>query len=335
MKTFLQKLFALAGTFLLATAAPAQNFAVDSFTLDSGGGTSTGGVFAVSGTIGRPEADPMSGRIFSLKGEFLSLMPTATVAPPAVPITIFDNTPGEESGGFGATTNIWLAGKFCLGSQSYRLDSLSLLLSSGNFVGNPQPPSTVRLQLYSHDPASGQPAASTGLIMNLSGLTNPIKLKPFHLVKWTPATPFNLSADTCYWAVLSVDGGAVAGWIHSGKIPTGEAGALGFTRSVNSGATWVTPDNSANYKMLIRGTAIPAPPVPSVTVVLISGTELRFTFPASAGQTYALESQADLAAGEWVIVPGSTQVGTGAALEVSLRIPGDQPQQFYRVRQLP
>ena len=60
---------ALAG--LLAGRAPAQNFRLDAFTIAGGGGTSTGGVFAVSGTIGQPDAGAkMIGGNYSVDGGF-------------------------------------------------------------------------------------------------------------------------------------------------------------------------------------------------------------------------------------------------------------------------
>ena len=54
----------------------AQSFFIDWFTIDGGGGTSTGGVFAVSGTIGQPDAGTMSGGNYSLSGGFWGAMPT-------------------------------------------------------------------------------------------------------------------------------------------------------------------------------------------------------------------------------------------------------------------
>ena len=48
----------------------AQNYAIDWFTIDGGGGTSTGGVYSVSGTIGQPDAGTMSGGSYSLVGGF-------------------------------------------------------------------------------------------------------------------------------------------------------------------------------------------------------------------------------------------------------------------------
>src|ERR1043165_8161890 len=57
---------ALAG---VGGAAKAQ-LAVNWYTIDGGGGTSSGGTFVVSGTIGQPDAGAMSGGIFVVQGGF-------------------------------------------------------------------------------------------------------------------------------------------------------------------------------------------------------------------------------------------------------------------------
>jgi hypothetical protein len=66
----------LAGLVLLlifsgaALAAPLP-YIIDWFTVDGGGGTSSGGTFALSGTIGQPEAGTLSsGGDFELVGGF-------------------------------------------------------------------------------------------------------------------------------------------------------------------------------------------------------------------------------------------------------------------------
>jgi hypothetical protein len=50
--------------------AHAQPFALDWFTIDGGGGASTGGVYSVSGTIGQADAGTMAGANFRLDGGF-------------------------------------------------------------------------------------------------------------------------------------------------------------------------------------------------------------------------------------------------------------------------
>ena len=67
----------------------AQNYSIDWFTIDGGGGTSTGGVYSVSGTIGQPDAGgPMTGGNFSLVGGFWSLFAVQTPSAPLLTITL-------------------------------------------------------------------------------------------------------------------------------------------------------------------------------------------------------------------------------------------------------
>ena len=68
-------------TLLVLTAvcvgfhAQAQtNYAVDWFTVDGGGGASTGGVYTVTGTIGQPDAGTMSGGNYTLQGGFWGIV---------------------------------------------------------------------------------------------------------------------------------------------------------------------------------------------------------------------------------------------------------------------
>src|SRR6266705_3605561 len=71
----------------------AQSYSIDWFTIDGGGGTSTGGVYQVSGTIGQPDAGPaMSGGNFSLTGGFWSLISVAQT-PGAPSPTIIQSGP--------------------------------------------------------------------------------------------------------------------------------------------------------------------------------------------------------------------------------------------------
>ena len=72
----------------------AQSYSIDWFTIDGGGGTSTGGVYSVSGTIGQPDAGgPMTGGQYSLTGGFWAL-PTAVQTPGSPTLTIVPATPG-------------------------------------------------------------------------------------------------------------------------------------------------------------------------------------------------------------------------------------------------
>ena len=67
-----------------AVAANAQNYTIDWFSVDGGGGTSTGGVYAVSGTIGQPDAGTMSGGNYTLTGGFWGIL--AAIQTPGSPL---------------------------------------------------------------------------------------------------------------------------------------------------------------------------------------------------------------------------------------------------------
>src|SRR5512141_2642690 len=82
---------------LLLTHAMAQTYSIDWHTIDGGGGTSTGGVYSVSGTIGQPDAGgPMTNGQYSVTGGFWAL-PTAVPVAGAPSLTIVPATPGHAT----------------------------------------------------------------------------------------------------------------------------------------------------------------------------------------------------------------------------------------------
>ena len=72
---------------LCSAVSQAQNLSIDWFTVDGGGGTSTGGVFKVSGTVGQTDAGAMSGGGFLLQGGFWSGIAVQTPGAPFLYIT--------------------------------------------------------------------------------------------------------------------------------------------------------------------------------------------------------------------------------------------------------
>ena len=70
--------------FCLVTLASAQSYSIDWFTIDGGGGTSTGGVYSVTGTIGQPDAGHMSGGNYTLDGGFWGIL--AAIQLPGAPL---------------------------------------------------------------------------------------------------------------------------------------------------------------------------------------------------------------------------------------------------------
>ncbi|MGA2245754.1 MAG: hypothetical protein ABSH48_12200 [Verrucomicrobiota bacterium] len=69
---------------LLPASGLAQSYSIPWYKIAGGGGTSTGGTYAVSGTIGQPDASgPMTGGNYSLTGGFWSFV--SVVSSPGAP----------------------------------------------------------------------------------------------------------------------------------------------------------------------------------------------------------------------------------------------------------
>jgi len=90
VNTFLALLLAGVLWCFGSASLQAQNHSIDWFTMDGGGGTSTGGVYSVSGTIGQPDANapPLTGGNFSLIGGFWSLLAVQTPGAPLLTIRL-------------------------------------------------------------------------------------------------------------------------------------------------------------------------------------------------------------------------------------------------------
>ena len=79
----------LTATFAVALSAFAQSYSIDWYKVAGGGGTSTGGVYSVSGTIGQHDAGgPMTGGNFSLTGGFWALYAVQTPGAPVLSIKL-------------------------------------------------------------------------------------------------------------------------------------------------------------------------------------------------------------------------------------------------------
>jgi hypothetical protein len=62
------------GGCFLAVSAVAQTYSIDWYSIDGGGGTSTGGVYTISGTIGQADAGHLSGGNFTIDGGFWAII---------------------------------------------------------------------------------------------------------------------------------------------------------------------------------------------------------------------------------------------------------------------
>ena len=76
-------------TLTVAGIASGQQYSIDWFKVAGGGGTSTGSVYSVSGTIGQPDAGTMCGGNYSLAGGFWGLIAAVqTTGAPLLTITL-------------------------------------------------------------------------------------------------------------------------------------------------------------------------------------------------------------------------------------------------------
>ncbi|HEY5909167.1 MAG TPA: hypothetical protein VJA21_01035 [Verrucomicrobiae bacterium] len=91
MRTRIMALCIAASAFCLH--AWGQSYSIDWWTVDGGGGTSTGGVYTVSGSIGQPDAGAMSGGNYTLTGGFWGVVAAVqTEGAPYLSVTRSDNT---------------------------------------------------------------------------------------------------------------------------------------------------------------------------------------------------------------------------------------------------
>jgi hypothetical protein len=79
----------LLASVLVHLSAHAQTYSIDWYKVAGGGGTSTGGVFSVSGTAGQPDAGSMSGGNYSVAGGYWSIV--AAVQTPGAPLLTVTN----------------------------------------------------------------------------------------------------------------------------------------------------------------------------------------------------------------------------------------------------
>lgn len=89
MNTLFHKTMTLTAVLIAAGLCTWAQLAIDWYTIDGGGGTSTGGTYSVSGTLGQYDANTvqMTGGSFTLDGGFWSLFAVQTEGAPYLMIT--------------------------------------------------------------------------------------------------------------------------------------------------------------------------------------------------------------------------------------------------------
>jgi len=96
----------------LASVAAAQ-YSISWYTIDGGGGTSAGGTYSVSGTIGQPDAGPtMTGSTYSVTGGFWVGVGTGGNGCPGCAAD-YDNNGGVDGGDLAAFFADFEAGETC------------------------------------------------------------------------------------------------------------------------------------------------------------------------------------------------------------------------------
>lgn len=83
MKTSLSQFLGLAGLLVSPCLAIGQSYSIDWYTIDGGGGASSGGAYSLTGTIGQPDAGVLTGGNYSLVGGFWGIL--AAVSSPGAP----------------------------------------------------------------------------------------------------------------------------------------------------------------------------------------------------------------------------------------------------------
>lgn len=83
-----------------------QSYSLDWSTIDGGGGTSTGSVYSLTGTIGQPDAGAMSGGNYTLQGGFWGII-AAVQTPGAPSLSIFRTTTNTVAVSWPSSSTGW------------------------------------------------------------------------------------------------------------------------------------------------------------------------------------------------------------------------------------
>lgn len=70
-------------------AVAAGGFELPWFSVDGGGGESSGGSYAIAGSIGQPDAGQMDGGAYTLSGGYLAITQRGAIPPPSFSDHVF------------------------------------------------------------------------------------------------------------------------------------------------------------------------------------------------------------------------------------------------------
>jgi hypothetical protein len=130
----------LALGLLIPTISFAQSYTIDWYKVSGGGGTSTGGAYSVSGTIGQHDAGgPMTGGSYSLTGGFWALI--SVVQTPGLPdLTITFVGPNSVLVSWPNTGSYTLQQNSNLAGGSWTTSGYSITTSNGTNSITVNPP---------------------------------------------------------------------------------------------------------------------------------------------------------------------------------------------------
>jgi hypothetical protein len=191
---------------------------------------------------------------------FISIMAAQMNTVQAANIYSNLGTPDSSSNaaiGYNSSTNVDVkyAQGFTTGTSIYVLNSVDLPLGvTGSGNGSP------RLQIFSNN------ADKPGTALDVT-FTNPT-FGAQALYNFSLATPFEMSASTSYWMVLSdstANTQTKFNWYYSDTLssPTAQNGSdltfLGGSRSLNGGTSWSNNNAFAQTGITLNATAVPEP----------------------------------------------------------------------------
>lgn len=321
-----KKIFLTVGASLVVSVASAQSYAIDWHAIGAGG-TSTGGVYSVSATIGEVAAGQMSGGNYTMDSGFW-----VAAAPELI-----------VNGSFENTGNTFVADVYGL---------MSLPAASTNIPG--WTTTTAELAWVNNMNTFGAATPFGAQSLELTGYHDgPPYAGVTQTTSTTPGQNYRLTLSLGSNADYPGAGGQKSVSVCASSvctnltfIPTNTSGnqwgLVAFNFTANSTSTVVTITGlvaSGIYLGLDNVSVMPdfATPVspPRIIAVEKLGSDLRLSFTSATGKNYAIQSRATVESGEWTTLVGTTNAGTGGMVQTTVTNALTQPQQCYRVWQLP
>ncbi|MEI6782316.1 MAG: DUF642 domain-containing protein [Verrucomicrobiota bacterium] len=323
------------GVSLLMATASAQTPALDRYTINGGGGTSSNGAVALTGTIGQPYAGVLNSGTSTISSGIWGSLATD---PPTDPQELIVNGSFENVGG-----------TFVLGPAAPGPNGVMLLP-----VGSTTIPGWTVVNaalLWGNIDLNGTVlpgGAGTPFGHFYVDLTGWLDTPPFAGVAQTIATSPNQTYQLSF-ALGTVENdyrwrGPVSVTVSAGSTsnvftytPSGtdwqwRTFTWSFTAGSASTPITLTGASAAANLIALDNVSVSAAAALIISAPRIVGQALSFSIPANLASSYVIESRAQLTTGQWAPAAGTTTVPNGTMIQVTVPIPAAQPQQLYRVK---